>query len=226
MRVSTQLVVAQSAGLFLALALALFLPAGTLTWLVGWVYLMLFFGFFLGVNAWLYRHNPGLLQERLSLSRADQKAWDKRLFPLLLVLPFAWLVVISADAVRFHWSREPVWLQLVGAVLLGCSFYSSPDIQRELVFVHGRARTNRTWAFSDLDGSISLCAPPDVFGISALYDRDAAIPGVVVRSPLGARLYDIAGETSGIGGTHVAGRAVGLCSLLEKVKYRLVPYVW
>ncbi len=69
MRVHAQRVVAQSSGLFLALTLALFPAAATLSWLVGWLYVLLFFGFFLGVNAWLYPHNPGLLQERLSLSR-------------------------------------------------------------------------------------------------------------------------------------------------------------
>src|SRR5215813_7401396 len=104
MRVNLQLVIAQSIGLVLALMLALFLPAGTLTWLVGWLYLALFFGCFLGLNAWLFRHNPDLLQERLSFRRADQKGWDKVLFPVLLVLPFAWLAFISVDAAQFHWS--------------------------------------------------------------------------------------------------------------------------
>jgi FtsH-binding integral membrane protein len=51
MRVNLQLLIAQSVGVFLALVLALFLPAGTLTWLVGWLYLVLFFGGYMGLNA-------------------------------------------------------------------------------------------------------------------------------------------------------------------------------
>jgi protein-S-isoprenylcysteine O-methyltransferase Ste14 len=123
MRVDARQLVAQSIGLFLAVALALFPAAGTLAWPAGWLYLMLFFGFYLSVNAWLYRHNPGLLAERSRLTRADQKGWDKTLFPVLLGLVFAWLVFTSADAARFHWSPEPLWLQVFGALVLLCSLY-------------------------------------------------------------------------------------------------------
>src|SRR5579863_68929 len=123
MRVDARPLVVQSIALFLALALALFAPAGTLVWPVGWLYLVLFLGFFLSVNGWLSRRNPGSLEERSRLSRADQQGWDKTLFPLLLVPVVAWLVFISADAVRLHWSPEPVWLQLVEAIVLLCSFY-------------------------------------------------------------------------------------------------------
>jgi len=122
MQINLKRFVVQSLVLFVLFALSLFLPAGTLAWPVGWIYLVLFFGFFLGINAWLFRYNPGLLQERMSLRRADQKGWDKLLFPVLLFMPFAWLVFISFDAVRFQWSPVPAWIQGAGAVLLLCSF--------------------------------------------------------------------------------------------------------
>jgi len=44
------------------------------------------------------------------------------LFPILLIIPFLWLVFISLDAVRFHWSPVPVWVQALGAAVLLCSF--------------------------------------------------------------------------------------------------------
>ncbi len=34
--------------------------------------LVLFFAFFLGVSGWLFRHNPGLLQECTRLRTLDQ----------------------------------------------------------------------------------------------------------------------------------------------------------
>jgi hypothetical protein len=34
-----------------------------------------------------------------------------------LALFLAWLVLMPLDAVRFHWSQMPGWLQLVGALL-------------------------------------------------------------------------------------------------------------
>src|SRR5690349_17139870 len=123
MAVNMKLLIGQTVGLFVMFALALFVPAGTFTWLGGWTFLALFFGFFIGANLWLLRHNPGLLQERLQFSAANQKGWDRIIFPLLLALPFAWLMFISLDAVRFHWSPVSVWFQGIGAAVLISSFY-------------------------------------------------------------------------------------------------------
>ena len=123
MQVNLKRQIGQFAGYFVAFGLALFLPAGTLAWLAGWIFLVLFFGFLLAINCWLFRHNPGLLLERTRLGTSDQQGWDKVLFPLLIVFFFLWLIFMSLDAVRFHWSLVPIWLQLVGAIVLVCSFY-------------------------------------------------------------------------------------------------------
>ena len=122
MPVSITKIIAQTVVTFVIFALALFLPAGTVAWQAGWIFLGMFFVWFIAVNMWLFKHNPGLLQERMKLGRSDQKGWDKVLFPILLVIPFLWLVFISLDAVRFHWSPVPTLVQAVGAAVLLCSF--------------------------------------------------------------------------------------------------------
>jgi protein-S-isoprenylcysteine O-methyltransferase Ste14 len=114
----------QIVGMFVVFALALFVAAGTLAWLVGWVFLALFFGFTVALSRWLLVHNPGLLTERMTgIGKPDQKAWDKLFFVVANLLFLAWLVMMLLDAVRFHWSQMPSWLQVVGALLLLCSFY-------------------------------------------------------------------------------------------------------
>src|SRR5215207_631714 len=124
MQVNVKLLMGHSAVLFVLFALALFLPAGTIAWLAGWVFLgLLFFGFYLAVTVWLFQHNPGLVQERMRIGTSDQQGWDQVLFPLIFVLFFVWLILMALDAVRFQWSQMPVWLQIVGTILLVCSFY-------------------------------------------------------------------------------------------------------
>src|SRR5262249_17334639 len=100
----------------------LFLPAGTLAWPAGWLFLALFFSFYLAITLWLARHNPALLQERLHLRTSDQQGWDKLLFPVLLLYSLAWLSFLSFDTVRAHWSPVPVWLQIVGLIILMSAF--------------------------------------------------------------------------------------------------------
>jgi protein-S-isoprenylcysteine O-methyltransferase Ste14 len=124
MTVPLRLLTTEIVGMFVAFALALLLPAGTVTWPAGWAFMVLFFGFVVALSRWLIRHNPDLLAERLTgIGRADQKTWDKVFYVLASVLFFTWLVLMALDAVRFRWSQVPVWLQVVGAMVLLGSFW-------------------------------------------------------------------------------------------------------
>lgn len=124
MTVNLKLLTVQIIGMFVVIGLVLFLAAGTIFWLAGWTYLLLFFIFTVALSAWLLKHNPGLLTERQTgIGKPDQKKWDKVFFAVAIILFLGWLVLMPLDAVRFHWSRVPLLLQVVGALLLLCSFY-------------------------------------------------------------------------------------------------------
>lgn len=226
MRVDAQLVVAQSVGLFLVLALALFVPAGTLTWLVGWLYLALFFGFFVSVNAWLYRHNPGLLQERLSLSRADQKGWDKALFPLLLVWLLAWLFFISVD-VRFHWSPEPAWLQGVGVVILLCSFNLFFLAFRENSYLSTVVRVQTERGHSVIStGPYQYVRHPMYAGFLLFMIGTPLFLGSWYGVLLGLAFMMLLARRAVLEERTLRAALPGYAEYMAQVKYRLVPYVW
>lgn len=124
MTISLRLLAAEIAGMIVVFALVMFLAAGTIAWPAGWVFLLLFFGFTVSLSRWLLKNSPGLLTERMTgIGKPDQKAWDKVFYVAANVLFLAWLVSMPLDAVRFHWSQMPGWLQVVGAILLLCSFY-------------------------------------------------------------------------------------------------------
>jgi protein-S-isoprenylcysteine O-methyltransferase Ste14 len=110
--------------MFVAFALALFLPAGTFRWIPGWIFLILFFGFVVIISIWLLKHDPDLLKERMTgLRRSDQKQWDKLLMSMVLIVFVVWIVLMPLDAVRFQWSQMPVWIQAIGAIILIISLY-------------------------------------------------------------------------------------------------------
>lgn len=115
---------AEILGMFIAIALALFLSAGTFSWIAGWIFLILFFGFIVIISVWLLRHDPDLLQERMTgLGRPNQKRWDRVLMSLVLIVFIVRLFLMPLDAVRLQWSNMPVWIQVVGAIVLIISFY-------------------------------------------------------------------------------------------------------
>ncbi|HET8845807.1 MAG TPA: hypothetical protein VFN35_30365, partial [Ktedonobacteraceae bacterium] len=57
---------------FFVVALTLFLSAGTIAWSAGWVYLILLYSVSLIGMGLLFKYNPGLLQERMSLAQPGQ----------------------------------------------------------------------------------------------------------------------------------------------------------
>jgi hypothetical protein len=67
--------------------LVLFLPAGTLAWLQGWMFFLAFFGFVYGLSIWLLRKKPSLLNERLQIFSQDQ---IKSQIPICQLFCYVW----------------------------------------------------------------------------------------------------------------------------------------
>ncbi len=228
MTVNRRLLTTQIVGMFVVFALALFLAAGTVVWPAGWAFLVLFFGFTIAISRWLLRHNPGLLTERMTgIGKPDQKTWDKLFFVVANLFFLAWLVVMPLDAVRFHWSQMPPWLQLVGAILLLCSFYLFFLTFRENAYLSPavRLQTER--------GQTVVSTGPYQYVRHPMY-ATAIIFLVGTTLLLGSWYGLILGLILIVA---IAIRAVreertlraelpGYEEYLAQVKYHLVPYVW
>jgi protein-S-isoprenylcysteine O-methyltransferase Ste14 len=120
---------------FGAMAILLFLAAGTLAWPGAWAYLilMIVLSFTLGID--LARRDPGLLQERMgSPLQRDQPAADKVLLIVLLLFIFAWLVLMGLDGKRFAWSSVPALVQVLGALITLWSIWFCYRTMRENSF--------------------------------------------------------------------------------------------
>ncbi len=97
-------------------AALLFVPAGTLAWPEGWIYLALICGLGLVSGLIIAKRDPALLKERMSSPiQKDQKGWDKILISVFFVLWLVQYVVAGLDAVRFHTSEVPIGLKALGA---------------------------------------------------------------------------------------------------------------
>ncbi|CDX24561.1 conserved membrane hypothetical protein [Mesorhizobium plurifarium] len=96
----------------------MFLSAGTLRWTAAWVYIVVMVGLSLTMGVTLARRDPGLMNERLRPPiQKTQTAADKILLSILLLGIFAWLVLMGLDT-RLGWSAAPVWVQVIGALVL------------------------------------------------------------------------------------------------------------
>jgi protein-S-isoprenylcysteine O-methyltransferase Ste14 len=227
MRINGKQQIGQFASTFVAFALALFLPAGTLAWPAGWIFLVLFFCFYLTVTLWLYRHNPGLLQERTRLGTSDQLGWDKLLFPLLLVLPFAWLVFMSLDVVRFHWSPLPIWLEVVGAAILLGSFYLLFLTFRENAYLSTVVRIQQERGHAVIStGPYHYVRHPMYAAMLAFMVGTSLLLGSGYGLLLGILFIAILAWRAVLEERALREQLQGYATYMAQVKYRLIPYIW
>jgi protein-S-isoprenylcysteine O-methyltransferase Ste14 len=227
MHINVKQQIGQFAGFFMAFALALFLPAGTLAWPAGWIFLALFFGFYLAVTLWLFRHNPGLLQERMRLGTSDQQGWDKLLFPLIMVFPFVWLMFMSFDAVRFHWSPLPVWLQFVGAIMLLCSFYLLFLTFRENSYLSPVVRIQQERGHTVVStGPYHYLRHPMYAAILVFVIGTSLLLGSWYGILLGLVLLAMLARRAVLEERTLLKELRGYAAYMAQVKYRLIPYIW
>lgn len=101
----------------LLMGVAMFLPAGTIGWMRGWLFLVIYSAITVLAIAYLLRVNPEVIVAR-SRWHQGTKRWDLFLTPPILVAFPAILVVAALDDGRFHWFPLPWWICVVGYVLL------------------------------------------------------------------------------------------------------------
>ena len=227
MTVNIKVLVGQLVYLVLFFTLPLFLAAGTIAWLAGWIFLVLFFSFVFAITLWLFRHNPDLLKERMTMTSPDQKAWDKVGFAVIYVVFLAWLVLMPLDAVRFHWSQVPGLLQVAGAIVLVCSFYLFFVTFRENSYLSAMVRIQKD------RGQTVVSTGPYHYVRHPMYA--AALLFLFGTALLLGSWYGLLVALLLVG--MIAVRAVleertlqqelqGYDTYMAQVKYRLIPHVW
>ncbi|WP_298372127.1 isoprenylcysteine carboxylmethyltransferase family protein [uncultured Bradyrhizobium sp.] len=210
---------------FVGLGTLLFLAAGTMRWAGGWTFLLEITIGGLITEAWLARHDPGLLAERRTLR--GQVGWDRVITSIMPLLWLIWLPLMALDAIRYQTSLVPSWLQCAGAVLIVASFYIVYRTYREnsyaaLVVKMQRERghaavTTGPYAYVRhpiyASGLLTYIGTPLLLGSwygLAIVPVMAALLGL--RSMMEERM--------------LAAELDGYAEYLGRVRYRLVPMVW
>jgi protein-S-isoprenylcysteine O-methyltransferase Ste14 len=101
----------------LLLAAMIFVPAGRLDYIPGWICLAVMVIGFSGLTAYVAKRTPSLIRRRMKAG-AGTPLWDRLLIFAVQLLFVAILVVAGMDAGRYRWTSLPAWLQVVGLTLM------------------------------------------------------------------------------------------------------------
>jgi protein-S-isoprenylcysteine O-methyltransferase Ste14 len=94
---------------------ALFIPAGTLKWTEAWLFVILYAAAVTAAVAWMKKKSPGLFRERTKKKKVV-KSWDKTFMVLYSIVLLVLLILPGLDAVRFRWSKVPVFVKILGFI--------------------------------------------------------------------------------------------------------------
>ena len=120
---------------FCVMGAALLVPAGTIDWPGGWIFLAEMALFSAATVAWLAKHDPALLKERLgSPIQKGQTHWDKAFMLMMIAIWYGWMVLMGLDVKRWHLSEAPDWVMYTGAVLIPLGFLAVLRTFRENSF--------------------------------------------------------------------------------------------
>lgn len=227
-RVHVGLLVGQVVGMAVVFGVALFGGAGTLSWLAGWIWLALFFGFTVALSLWLLRHNPALLTERMTgMGKADQKGWDRVWFGLTAVAFVGWLVLMPLDALRLGWSSVPAWVQAAGGVLVVGSFWLLFTVFRENTFLSPAVRVQRERGQTVVETGPYRHVRHPMYAAAGLLLVGTTLLLGSWWGLIGAALITSGAAWRAIGEERVLRAELpGYDEYVARVRYRLVPGVW
>lgn len=218
--------VALSALFFPALILLL---ASNWRWVEGWLFALWFVAMLEFNIIYLYWKDPALLAERTKApGSGNQQAWDKYLMVVILAIAVLWLVILPLDAERFHWSPTfPLWLKILGGVALLPAWYLIERTTMENTYLSAQVRIQSerqqqvitTGVYGFVRHPLYLGCALMMFGAPLLV---GSVYGFII-STIGLLL--LAGRILGEERMLVE-ELDGYAAYQQKVKYRLIPFVW
>jgi protein-S-isoprenylcysteine O-methyltransferase Ste14 len=127
--------------LALAMALCVFIPAGTLRYWQGWLFLAVFFA--VGFLHTLYgmKNDPALLERRLAGGPLAERRGTQRTIMFFVSLGFIGLLVVPALGWRFGWGSLPLAAVLAGDAMIVVGFYVTAFAFRENTFAAAKVDT-------------------------------------------------------------------------------------
>ena len=221
----------------------LFWPAGTLSWVEGWVYLAIFFTSFCFIFILLNIKNPEILINRMKMKKqafrkkedemSDDKkevkkasATDKIIFPIFSIL-FLFVFIVPAFDKRFHWSIPWIWTEIIGFVLLPFSFYIIYRVMLENAYASKVLDIREESGQKVIDtGPYAIVRHPMYSGfilmmfcvVLALGSWYALIPAILAAIFLAIRIkFEEKMLIKGL---------VGYKEYKEKVRYKIIPKIY
>lgn len=210
-----------TAGLILV-GLLVFLPAGTFAYWQGWLFMGILFVPMFCAGLVMLAKNPELLRSRLD---AKEKQKDQDLVVKLSGLMFLAGFIVAGLGVRFDWYMLPKGAVFAAAIVFLVAYVLYAEVLRENTYLSRtiQVQENQTVVDTGLYGVVRhpmyaatlllFLAMPLVLGSVYAFVIFLVYPFIIAKRIKGEEAF-------------LEEELTGYKEYKEKVKYRLIPFIW
>lgn len=206
----------------LLVGLLIFLPAGTLSFSNGWLLMAILFIPMFGAGLVMLKKNPNLLRSRLN---AKEKQGEQQTVVKLSGLMFLMGFVLAGLDHRFGWSRLPAWTSAAASVLFLLSYLLYAEVLRENAYLSRTIGVQEGQKVVDT-GLYSVVRHPMYAVTLVLFISMplvlGSLPALIVFLLYPAIIVKRLKNEEQV----LMKELPGYEEYMQKVKYRLIPFVW
>ena len=202
--------------------LMLFLPAGTLHFPNGWLFMGLLFLPMLGAGFVMYFKNPDLLRRRLN---AREKEGEQKLVLAGSALMFLAAFVLAGLNFRFRWIVMPRWLVALGAAVFLLSYALYAEVLRENAYLSRTVEVQENQKVIDT-GLYGIVRHP-MYAVTVWLFLSMALVLGSLPSLIVMLIYPALLIRRILNEEKVLEEGLpGYREYEKKVKWRLIPFIW
>jgi protein-S-isoprenylcysteine O-methyltransferase Ste14 len=224
MKTAAKGLVSATVGL-VAIALSLFLPAGTLHYWQAWVFLAVFALATWIPSLYLLRTNPAALERRMHVGPSAESRPLQRVLITIVFISIPAMLLVSALNHRFGWSPVPATISVIGDALVavGLGLAMLVIVQNSYAAANVTVEVGQPLVSTGLYGLVrhpmytgnALLMLGIPLALGSYWGLTLVVPGMIV---LVLRIRDEEDLLS--------HELTGYREYTQQVRYRLVPYLW
>ena len=207
---------------FVFIGLFLFLPAGSIKYFNGWLFILMLFAPMLIMGVVMFIKAPKLLEKRLN-NKEKEKA--QKGVVALSGLMFPACFIVSTLDFRFSWSNVDTWCVITSSIifLIGYGLYA--EVMRENAYLSRTIEVQENQKVID-SGLYGIIRHPMYFATLLMFLPIPLILGSL-WGLIPIFLYPIIIIIRIINEEKVLTKELnGYSKYKKKVKYRLIPFIW
>ena len=207
---------------FIFIGILLFVPAGSLKYFNGWLFIA---GLLIPMTfalIYLYINDPELLEKRINLKEKEDA--QKKYIKLSIIFYIVVYIIPGLDY-RFNWSNVPMWLVLVSLTVMICGYVMFIIVMLQNRYASRVIEIQNEQKLID-NGLYSIVRHPMYLSATILYlpssivlgSYFALIPMLLLPFLLAFRIKNEEKVLSeGLPGYE---------EYMKKVRYRMIPFIW